>query len=138
MPSEVWEGIPLVSHPDLFILKKTRGQLNFAFLRFVQKMAQMFQCKLGRQSHRLLFFKAINSNSLSWFLGDWSQAYIFSMTPIFSLSWTGCCSFSNTCCLPGSSIWTVNTLALSLGPSNYKAKFEDFNLFWHTGWWFKI
>lgn len=36
-------------------------------------------------------------------------------------------------CLPGSSIGIVNTRALSLGPSNYKAKFEDFNLFWHTG-----
>lgn len=80
--------------------------------------------KLGSQGHSLLDFKTTHSNSLLWFLAD-RNLHVFAMAPflLFPLD-LACCDFYSL----------QHILSLPLGPSNYKAKFEDFNLFWHTGW----
>lgn len=87
-------------HPYLFILKKAVGQLN-SVSRALCAMARRLPCEPGRWCHRVLCFKAVNSSSLSRFLGAGSQTHIFAMTPVFPLSsWTGCCISSHSGLLP--------------------------------------
>lgn len=129
LPPGAWERNPLISHLCLSMLQKLAGATElFRFNLCVDNDTNSL-VKMERQCHRLPVLNTANSCFPLWFLADGSQAHAFARTP-FSLPPLdlACCSFYSL----------KHILFLSLGPSNYKAKFEDFNLSWHTAWWLKI
>lgn len=129
LPPGAWERNPLISHLCLSMLQKLVGATELFHFNLCVDNDTSSLVKTERQCHRLPILKTVNSSFLLQFLVDGSQAPAFAMTP-FSLRPLdlACCSFYSL----------KHILFLSLGPSNYKAKFEDFSLFWHTGWWLKI